>query len=185
VKKAMSENMPAVAITDHGVMYGAVELTKTCGQLASGVKPIIGCEGYIIDGDITDKASKQALYHLTLIAQNRRGYQNLVRLVSRAHCKGYYYKPRFNKEMLAENSEGLIVLSGCLGAELNQHLLRGDYERAKSVASWYKETLGDNYFIEIQDHGMWEDRKVNRQLVRLSRELGIKLAATNDSHFTN
>src|SRR5262249_11361629 len=96
-----------------------------------------------------------------------------------------YYKPRINKEMLADNKEGLIVLSGCLGAELNQHLLRGDYDRAKSVAGWYKETLGDNYFIEIQDHGMWEDRKVNRQLVRLSRELGIKLAATNDSHFTN
>jgi len=185
VKKAMSENMPAVAITDHGVMYGAVELTKTCGQLASGVKPIIGCEGYIIDGDITDKATKQALYHLTLIAENKRGYQNLVRLISRAHCEGYYYKPRINKEMLADNKEGLIVLSGCLGAELNQHLLRGDYDRAKSVAGWYKETLGDNYFIEIQDHGMWEDRKVNRQLVRLSRELGIKLAATNDSHFTN
>ncbi|HEY9868124.1 MAG TPA: DNA polymerase III subunit alpha [Candidatus Obscuribacterales bacterium] len=184
VKKAKAENMPAVAVTDHGVMYGAIELSKTCGEIG-GIKPIIGCEGYIIDGDIRDKQTKQPLYHLTLIAANRRGYQNLVHLISRAQLEGYYYKPRFNKQMLAEHSDGLIVLSGCLGAELNQHLLKGNYDRAREVASWYKGVLGDNYFIEIQDHGMWEDRKVNRDLVRLSRELGIKLACTNDSHFTN
>jgi DNA polymerase III subunit alpha len=184
VKKAKAENMPAVAITDHGVMYGAVELTKTCGEIG-GIKPIIGCEGYIIDGDITDKKTKQPLYHLTMIAQNKRGYQNLVKLNSRAHIDGYYYKPRINKSMLEEHSEGLIILSGCLGAEVNQHLLANNYEKAKSVAAWYKEILGDNYYMELQDHGMWEDRKVNRDVVRISRELGIKLAATNDSHFTN
>jgi DNA polymerase-3 subunit alpha len=133
VKKAKAENMPAVAITDHGVMYGAVELTKTC-QYAGGVKPIIGCEAYIIDGDIRDKTSKQPLYHLTMMARNKEGYKNLVRLNSRAHIHGYYYKPRINKDMLAEHREGLIVLSGCLGAELCQHLLKDDYDKALAAA---------------------------------------------------
>lgn len=184
VKKAKADNMPAVAITDHGVMYGAVELTKTCQEIG-GVKPIIGCEAYIIDGNIKDKGSRKSLHHLTVIAQNKYGYKNLVRLISRAHIEGYYYKPRINKEMLAEHKEGLIVLSGCLGAELSQFILANEYEKAKAAASWYKETLGDNYYLEIQDHGYPEDRKVNRALVNLSRELGIKLVATNDSHFTN
>jgi DNA polymerase-3 subunit alpha len=184
VKKAKAENMPAVAITDHGVMYGAIELTKTCHELG-GVKPILGCEAYIIDGSIKDKDKRQSLYHLTVLAQNKQGYKNLVRLISRAHIEGYYYKPRINKEMLADHKEGLIVLSGCLGAELSQNLLRGEYDKAREAAGWYKETLGDNYYLEIQDHGYPEDRKVNRQIVKLSRELGIKLVATNDSHFTN
>ncbi|HEY9715112.1 MAG TPA: DNA polymerase III subunit alpha [Chroococcales cyanobacterium] len=186
VKKAKAENMPAVAITDHGVMYGAVELTKSCHEMG-GVKPIIGCEAYIIDGNIKEKekGSRHSLYHLTMLAQNKQGYRNLVRLNSRAHIEGYYYKPRINKEMLAEHKEGLIVLSGCLGAELCQNLLKDDYQKAREVAGWYKETLGDNYYIEIQDHGMPEDRKVNKYLVQLARELNIKLCATNDSHFTN
>ncbi len=184
VKKAKAENMPAVAITDHGVMYGAVELTKACHEIG-GVKPIVGYEAYIIDGDITDKKSKQSLYHLTILARNKTGYQNLVRLISRAHLNGYYYKPRINKEMLAEFKEGLIVLSGCLGAELSQYLLKDKYEEAKASAAWFKEVLGEDYYIEVQDHGVWEDRKVNKQLLRISRELGIKLCCTNDSHFTN
>lgn len=184
VKKAKAENMPAVAITDHGVMYGAVELTKTC-QYAGGVKPIIGCEAYIIDGDIRDKTSKQPLYHLTMMARNKEGYKNLVRLNSRAHIHGYYYKPRINKDMLAEHREGLIVLSGCLGAELCQHLLKDDYDKALAAADWYKQTFGEHYYIEIQDHGYPEDRKVNRSLLQIARTLDIPLAATNDSHFTN
>ncbi len=184
VKKAKAENMPAVAITDHGVMYGAVELTKTCHEMG-GVKPIIGCEAYIIDGNIKDKTSRQHLHHLTMLAKNLQGYKNLVRLNSRAHIEGYYYKPRINKEMLAEHKEGLIVLSGCLGAELCQFLLHDEYDKAKAAAGWYKETLGDDYYLEIQDHGTPEDRKVNRALVQISRDLGIKLVATNDSHFTN
>jgi DNA polymerase-3 subunit alpha len=184
VKKAKAENMPAVAITDHGVMYGAIELTKSCHE-TGGLKPIIGCEAYIIDGNIKDKTSRQSLYHLIILAQNRQGYRNLVRLNSRAHLDGFYYKPRINKEMLEEHKEGLIVLSGCLGAELCQHLLRDEYEKAREAAIWYKEIFGENYYLEIQDHGMPEDRKVNRQLLKLSRALGIKLCATNDSHFTN
>jgi DNA polymerase-3 subunit alpha len=184
VKKAKAENMPAVAITDHGVMYGAVELTKTCHEMG-GVKPIIGCEGYIIDGNIKDKTARQHLHHITMLAQNKTGYSNLVRLNSRAHIEGYYYKPRINKEMLAEQKEGLIILSGCLGAELSQFILKDNYEKAKDSAKWYKEILGDNYYLEIQDHGYAEDRKVNRYLVQLSKELGIKLVATNDSHFTD
>lgn len=184
VKKAKAENMPAVAITDHGVMYGAVELSKTCHEIG-GVKPIIGCEGYICDGDIKDKKTKQPLYHLTILAANRTGYQNLVKLNSRAHLDGYYYKPRINREMLEKHKDGLIVLSGCLGSQLNQHLLNGEVEKAKATAAWYKETLGDAYYIEIQDHGYPEDRKVNRHLVNIAKEMGIKLCATNDSHFTN
>jgi len=184
VKKAKAENMPAVAITDHGVMYGAVELTKKCNEYG-GVKPIIGLEGYIVDGDILDKSKKLPLYHLTMLARSKQGYKNLVRLVSRAHVQGFYYKPRINKEMLATYHEGLIILSGCLGAELCQHLLRDDYEGAKTVAAWYRDVFADDYYIEIQDHGMPEDRKVNRGLIQISRELNIKLAATNDSHFTN
>ncbi len=184
VKKAKAENMPAVAITDHGVMYGAIELTKTCHELG-GIKPILGCEAYIIDGDIKDKSSKQALYHLIILARNKQGYKNLVRLNSRAHVEGFYYKPRINKQMLADHGDGLIILSGCLGAELCQHLLRNDYQKALEAAAWYKDTFGENYYLEIQDHGMPEDRKVNRELIKISKELGIKLCCTNDSHFTN
>jgi DNA polymerase-3 subunit alpha len=184
VKKARAENMPAVAVTDHGVMYGAIELTKTCHEMG-GVKPIIGCEGYIINGDIEEKTKKQPLYHLTMLAANQQGYKNLVRLNSQAHLKGYYYKPRINRDLLAEHKEGLIILSGCLGAEINQHLLADDYNQALQTAAWYKETLGDNYYIELQDHGMPEDRKVNQPLVKIARHLGIKIACTNDSHFTN
>jgi DNA polymerase-3 subunit alpha len=128
VKKAKAENMPAVAITDHGVMYGAVELTKKCQEIG-GIKPIIGCEAYIIDGDIKDKSAKQPLYHLTMLARNKEGYKNLVRLNSRAHLQGFYYKPRINKQMLADQREGLIILSGCLGAELCQHLLKDEYQK--------------------------------------------------------
>jgi len=184
VKKAKSCNMPAVAITDHGVMYGAIELTKTCHEIG-GLKPIIGCEAYIIDGDITDKSTKQPLYHLTLLARNRDGYRNLVWLNSHAHLDGFYYKPRINKEMLAEHKDGLIVLSGCLGSELAQQLLKSDYEKARETVSWFKEIFGENYYLEVQDHGYAEDRKVNSQLVKLASEFKVKLAATNDSHFTN
>ena len=184
VKKAKAQNMPAVAITDHGVMYGAIELTKKCHEVG-GIKPIIGCEAYIIDGDFTDKTTKQPLYHLTMIARNKEGYKNLVRLNSRAHIQGYYYKPRINKELLAAHSEGLIVLSGCLGAELSQYLLKDNYEKARDAAAWYKDVFKENYYIEIQDHGYPEDRRVNKHLITIARELNIKLCATNDSHFTN
>ncbi|MBK9204993.1 MAG: PHP domain-containing protein [Candidatus Obscuribacter sp.] len=159
-------------------------MTKTCHEMG-GVKPIIGCEAYIIDGEITDKTAKQPLYHLTMIARNKEGYKNLVRLNSRAHIQGYYYKPRINKQMLADHSEGLIVLSGCLGAELCQHLLKDDYAKARDVAAWYKDVLKDDYYIEIQDHGMPEDRRVNRGLIDIAKELNIKIVCTNDSHFTN
>lgn len=183
VKKAKSENMPAVAMTDHGVMYGAIELTKVCKEMG-GIKPIVGMEGYMIDGDIYDRSTKVPIYHITLLARNQEGYKNLIKLCSRAHLDGYYYKPRMNHQILEEHKEGLIVLSGCLGAELCQRLLQDDYEGAKQIASWYKETFGEHYYIEIQDHGQWEDRKVNIPLVKISRELGIKLVCTNDSHFT-
>ena len=183
VKKAKAENMPAVAMTDHGVMYGAIELSKVCKEIG-GVKPILGMEGYMIDGDIRDRSTKVPIYHITLIARNLEGYKNLIKLCSQAHLDGYYYKPRMNHALLEAHKEGLVVLSGCLGAELCQSLLRDDYDNAKRIASWYKETFGEHYYIEIQDHGQWEDRKVNIPLVKIARELDIKLACTNDSHFT-
>lgn len=183
VQKAKSENMPAVAMTDHGVMYGAIELTKACKEIG-GIKPIVGMEGYMIDGDIYDRKTKVPIYHITLLARNQVGYKNLIKLCSRAHLDGYYYKPRMNHQLLEDHKEGLIVLSGCLGAELCQHLLQDDYDGAKRIASWYKETFGEHYYIEIQDHGQWEDRKVNIPLVKIARELEIKLVCTNDSHFT-
>ncbi len=183
VKKAKAENMPAVAMTDHGVMYGAIELSKVCKEIG-GVKPIVGMEGYMIDGDTSDRTTKVPIYHITIVARNQQGYKNLIQLCSRAHLDGYYYKPRMNHKLLEEHKEGLIVLSGCLGAELCQHLLKDDYDEAKRIASWYKETFGEHYYIEIQDHGQWEDRKVNIPLVKIARELGIKLVCTNDSHFT-
>lgn len=182
VSKAQKTNMPAVSITDHGVLYGAVELNKACH--GTGVKPIIGCEVYIIEGDITDRTIKQPIYHLTVLAHNHQGYKNLVKLNSRAQLEGYYYKPRINRELLAQFSDGLIILSGCLGSQLSQLLLAGDYTGAVEIAAWYKDRFKENYYLEIQDHGTQEDRTVNRQLIRLSSELGIKLVATNDSHFT-
>ncbi len=184
VKKAIDQNMPAVAITDHGVMYGAIELTKTCHEIG-GVKPIIGFEAYIIDGDIEERKTREDIFHLTLLARNNEGYRNLLFLNSRAHLAGYYYKPRINKELLLSHKEGLIVLSGCLGSQLAQSLLKNNYAEAFKVALWYKENFGENYYLEIQDHGMVEDRIVNKQLLQLSKELDIELVATNDSHFTN
>lgn len=184
VKKAKAENMPAVAITDHGVMYGAVELTKTCQEIG-GVKPIIGLEGYIVDGDHKNKSTKQPIYHLTLLAQNKKGYHNLMKLNSIAQLEGYYYKPRINLDVLAQHSEGLITLSGCLGSQLNQRLLKDQFDEAVEMASAYKDIFGDNYYIELQDHGMSEDRKVNKKLVEIAKKLNLKLACTNDSHFTN
>ncbi len=184
VKKAKDENMPSVAITDHGVMYGAIELSRVCHELG-GVKPIIGIEAYIIDGDIEEKKTREDIFHLTLLAQNSEGYRNLLFLNSRAHLAGYYYKPRINKEILTAHKNGIIVLSGCLGSQLAQNLLKNNYAEAFKVALWYKENFGSNYFLEIQDHGMIEDRIVNKQIVQIGKELDIEIVATNDSHFTN
>ena len=185
VKKAKALGMPALAITDHGVMFGAVEFYQECMQ--AGIKPIIGCEVYVAPGSHTEKkanSQREASYHFTLLAQNDAGYRNLVKLVSLAHLDGMYYKPRIDKELLAQHSAGLIGLSGCLKSEVNQALMADDYKGARELAGKYRDILGtENFFMELHDHGMDAQRKVNASLVRMSREMGVGLVAANDVHF--
>ena len=179
---AKENNMPAVAITDHGVMYSAIEFYRTAKEL--GVKAIIGCEFYVHDRDIHEKdSSHNPLYHLVLLAKDKTGYMNLVKLVSIAHCEGMYYKPRINFELLQKYSEGLICASACLGGEVLQNLLKNDYAAAKATAQKYKDLFGDDYYIELQDHGLEEQKRTNPDLIKLASELGIKMIITNDSHY--
>ena len=179
---AKENNMPAVAITDHGVMYGALDLYLEAKE--AGIKPIIGCEFYVHNGDITERdPNNNPRYHLILLAKNNEGYMNLVKLASDAACKGFYMKPRINFELLKEHHEGIICCSACLGGEVLQNLLKGDYEEAKAVAQRYKELFGDDYYIELQDHGLEEQKRTNPDLIKIAKELGIKMIITNDSHY--
>lgn len=179
---AKENNMPAVAITDHGVMYSAIEFYRTAKE--TGVKAIIGCEFYMHDGDIKEKiASHNPLYHLVLLAKDKVGYMNLVKLVSIAHCEGMYYKPRINLELLKQYSEGLICSSACLGGEVLQYLMKQNYDGAKAAALRYKEIFKDDYYIELQDHGLDEQKRTNPDLIRLAKEIGVKMIITNDSHY--
>lgn len=179
---AKENNMPAVAITDHGVMYSAIEFYRTAKEM--GVKAIIGCEFYVHDGDIHEKTyNHNPLYHLVLLAKDKTGYMNLVKLVSIAHCEGMYYKPRVNFELIEKYHEGLICSSACLGGEVLQNLLKNDYEAAKATAKQYKDLFGDDYYIELQDHGLDEQKRTNPDLIKIAQELDIKMIITNDSHY--
>ncbi len=182
IEQAKKLNMPAIALTDHGVMYGAIELIKRCRNI--GMKPIVGVEAYVINGDVRDKKARLPRYHQILLAKNYQGYKNLVKLVTISHLEGSYYKPRINKELLEQYHEGLIVTSACLGGEIPQAILQGKVERAYEVAVWYKRVFGDDFYLEIQDHGSREDRAVNPEIVRIAQKYKIKIVATNDSHFT-
>ena len=179
---AKEHNMPAVAITDHGVMYGALDLYLEAKE--AGIKPIIGCEFYVHNGDISEHdPNNNPRYHLILLAKNNEGYMNLVKLASDAACKGFYMKPRINFELLKEHHEGIICCSACLGGEVLQNLLKGDYEEAKAVAKRYKDLFGDDYYIELQDHGLEDQKRTNPDLIKIAKELGIKMIITNDSHY--
>ncbi|MBP7211302.1 DNA polymerase III subunit alpha [bacterium] len=179
---AKDHEFPAVALTDHGVMYGDMELYTTAKEM--GIKPILGCEFYVHTGDITERDhSNNPMYHLVLLVKNKAGYANLVKLVSAAWCKGRYVKPRINFELIKEHHEGLVCLTACLGGQVLQNLLKGDYDEAKAVATRYKELFGDDYYIELQDHGLDEQKRTNPQLIKLAKELGIKMVITNDSHY--
>jgi DNA polymerase III subunit alpha len=185
--KAAQLGMPAVAMTDHGNLFGAIDFFKAGRK--HGVKPIIGIELYMAPTSRFTKGNRKAgdepYYHLGLVAENQTGYRNLMKLSSRAYLEGYWYKPRADKELLAEHAEGLIALSGCLGAEVNQLLLAGEYGKAREVAGWYREVFGpDRYFIEVQDHGIPEQDQTNGDLIKLADELGVGLVVTNDSHYT-
>ena len=187
VQRAVDLGMPAVALTDHGVMYGAIELLKLCSK--AGIKPIIGNEMYVVNGSIDDpQPKKERRYHLVVLAKNNVGYRNLVKLTSISHLRGMrgrgiFSRACIDKHLLQQYSEGLIVATACLGGEIPQAILRGRMDVARQVASWYRDLLGDDFYLEIQDHGSPEDRIVNTGLLTLSRELGIQLIATNDAHY--
>ncbi len=182
--KIKSMGQTSVAITDHGVMYGVIDFYRAA--LKRGIKPIIGCEAYVAPRSRFDKVHgiDNERYHLVLLCKNNEGYKNLIKLVSEGWVNGFYTKPRIDKELLEKHHEGLIALSGCLAGEVSQALLHNDYEEAVKVANWYKETFGkDNYYIEIQNHGLGEQQQIIPELIRLSKETGIPLAATNDAHY--
>lgn len=182
VSRAKELELPAISITDHGVMYGCYELLQEC--LKQGIKPILGSEVYIINGDHTDKKTRVPLYHLVLLAKNDIGYQNLCKICSEASINGFYYKPRISKEYLKDHSEGLVCATACLGGEIPNLLSREQYDEAKSSALWYQEVFGEDFYLEIQDHGIPEEALVAHQMTRLSKEINVKVIATNDSHFT-
>lgn len=185
--KAKSLGMDALAITDHGVMYGVIEFYKEAKK--RGIKPIIGCECYIAPRKLTDKTAKVDTkpYHIVLLAANEKGYKNLLKLTSIAHLEGYYYKPRIDKKTLREHAEGLIALSACLHGEVSTHLTNVNREAAKKAALEYQEIFGkDNYYLELQDHpDLPEQKMVNKEMIKLSKETGVPLVVTNDVHYAN
>ena len=186
VKRVQELGMDSAAITDHGVMYGVIDFYKACK--AEGIKPILGCEVYVAPNSRFDKeltGGEDRYYHLVLLAENDTGYANLMKIVSRGFTEGYYYKPRVDMEILREFHEGIIALSACLAGEVARYIQKGLPEEAKKAAIKYRDCFGeDNYFLELQDHGLPEQRMVNTELLKISRELNIPLVATNDVHYT-
>ncbi len=184
VSQAKKNSMKCLAITDHGNMYGAVDFYKECKK--QGIKPIIGCEVYVAPRTRFDKEKvlDKDYNHLILLCKNEDGYKNLIKMVSLSFTEGFYFKPRVDRELLEKYSEGLVCLSACLAGEIPQALLEKDYDKAKRTALWYLDTFGEgNYYLEVQDHGLPEQKIVKEGLKRLSRETGIPLAATNDVHY--
>ena len=181
--RAKELGMDAIALTDHGVMYGAIDFYKACKK--EGIKPIIGCEVYVAMRSRYDKEPgiDNKYYHLILLAKNQQGYKNLSKLVSLGFLEGYYYKPRIDKEILEKYHEGLVCLSACLAGEINQKLLYGKEEDAEETALWHKNLFGEDYYIEIQNNGIQEQVLANQKLVKLARKLDIPLVATNDAHY--
>src|SRR5215212_5583877 len=183
---ARHHGMPAVAVTDHGSMFGALRFFEA-GR-AAGVKPIIGVEAYVAPGsrfDRTPGEDEQKYHHLTLLAENETGYRNLLRLVTAAHLEGFYHRPRMDKQLMAEHAEGVICLSGCLSSEVSVALLQGQDQKAREIAGRYRDIFGpDRYFIELQDHGLADQRAILRRQIELGRQLGIPVVATNDLHYT-
>lgn len=182
VSRAKELGMNALAITDHGNMFGVVSFYKECKK--QGIHPVIGCEVYVASKDMTEKTKENRKNnHLVLLCRNEQGYRNLIRLVSDAYTDGYYYKPRTDKAQIRRYHDGLIALSGCLAGSVQRMLLEGRYEDAKEEAEEYRDIFGEDYYLEIQDHGMDDDVKLRPELIRLSKETGIPLVATNDTHY--
>ncbi|HEX4148492.1 MAG TPA: PHP domain-containing protein, partial [Pirellulales bacterium] len=191
VDKAKSSGMTALALTDHGNLYGALEFYQKAK--AAGINPIIGYEAYIAPGSRFNKdvsRNEEASYHLTLLAQNVVGFKNLVKLSSAGFLEGFYRKPRIDKELLAAHSEGLVCLSGCVSGEFSRAILRGgnpefDADAAEKIAAWFHQTFGDRYFIEIQNNGLDIQRMAMEGAVDIARRMGLPLVATSDSHYVN
>ena len=184
--EAVAHGMPALAMTDHGAMFGTLKFYAAAR--AVGVKPIIGVEAYVAPGsrfDCNPGESEEKYYHLTLLARNETGYRNLLKLVSQAYLEGFYHRPRMDKQLLAEHAEGIICLSGCLSSEIGVQLLAGQHERALAVAGEYRDIFGaDGYFIEMQDHGLADQRAILAKQVQLARDIAVPVVATNDLHYT-
>ena len=186
VENARKLNFSALALTDHGVLYGAIDFYQAAK--ASGLKPIVGCEVYVAPGSRLEKKTtaggRDVYHHLVLLAKNEIGYRNLIKLTTDAHLQGYYYKPRIDKEILAEHREGLIALSGCLASEVPDLIQRDELDRARNTIDWFRQVLGpENYYLELQNHGIPEQAKVNRHLIPWAKDFGLKLVATNDVHY--
>ncbi|MEI6568795.1 MAG: PHP domain-containing protein, partial [Verrucomicrobiota bacterium] len=184
--RAKALNYSSLAITDHGVMYGVVDFFRAAKD--AGIKPIIGCEVYVAPGSRLEKKSsgggRDVYNHLVLLAKNEEGYKNLIKLVTAAHLDGYYYKPRIDKELLQLHKEGLIALSGCLASEIPEAINKDQPAKAREAIDWFKQVLGpDNFYLELQNHGIPEQAKVNRSLIPWAKEFGLKLVATNDVHY--
>ncbi|MEI7024773.1 DNA polymerase III subunit alpha [Paenibacillus sp. y28] len=183
--QAAKLGMRSLALTDHGVMYGVVAFYKACRE--RGIKPILGCEIYFTAGSMTDKASRQdqPIYHLILLAKNEQGYRNLMKICSEAQLKGFHYKPRADIELLRRYAEGIICLSSCMSGEVSRHLLHGRQEEALAAALKYRELYGDDFYLELQDHGLLDQKKVMQGMIQLSKETGIPIVATNDVHYVH
>ncbi|AJH01972.1 DNA polymerase III subunit alpha [Clostridium beijerinckii] len=183
MKKAKELGMKSIAITDHGVLYGLVDFYKAAKE--NDIKPILGCEVYVVPKSrhIKQPDKENSTYHLVLLVKNQIGYENLMKIVSVASIEGFYYKPRIDYEYLRKHSEGLIALSACLGGEVQSYHLKGNYEKAKETALIYKEIFNGDFYIELQNHGMEEQKRVNEENIKLSNETGIPLVATNDVHY--
>ncbi len=186
VKKVKADSQPAVAITDHGVAFGAVKLFDACK--AEGIKPIIGCEFYEAPKERVLKQKVEGekdYYHLVLLVKNEVGYKNYCKLVTRSNTEGFYYKPRIDRELLKEFHEGLICLSACVAGRIPQDILKGDLKKAEEDIEWYKDVFGDDFYLEIQNHGLKEEALVAQELVSMGSRLGVKLVCTNDCHYLN
>jgi len=183
VRRVAEYEMPAVALTDHGVLYGAIDFYNECQE--AGIKPIIGCELYVAPRSIDQRTKQdQNSFHLLTLAKDETGYRNLLKLSTIAHLEGFYYKPRVDKTILRQYAEGLIATSSCLAGEIPQALLQGDYERARQLTQEYIEIFGhENFYIELQDHGLAEQKRVNEGLLKLAQEFKLPLLVTNDAHY--
>ena len=186
VKKAKDLKFPAIALTDHGNLFGGIDFYLAAQK--TGIKPILGCELYVAPGKHTERGSQDGGYeganHLTVLVRDLAGYKNLIKLVSRAYLDGFYYKPRVDRDLLAKHADGLLVLSGCLNSEVSRALTAGDVPRARQTAGWYQEVFGrDNYYMEVQAHGIPEQARVTAETLQIARSIGAPVAGTNDSHY--